>query len=249
MSISTPIPAYRPVVVSRTRPARSGVSSALYASSSSFTSPNDALRCISSIETESMYALRMRASTCSYSRGVAVDASASVHTPLCMSMPPESSPALRTAPTIRALDTSGREESIGPALVQDRQDAREDLSRGAPGIDGLHRTGLRVRRLPLFCGEFGECPRDALVKGAVFLLHPVAPAAPGGARQSFLDGERQEDREIGAQHPGRQPIGSHDLLVRKAASSHLVRIGRQEEPVDEDDRAALERRLDRKSVV
>src|SRR5581483_8450123 len=102
-------------------------------------------------------------------------------------------------------------------------------------IHNGYRPGLAVRGLPRVGGERRERRFHPGVKLATRAFHAVGFAARGCAGQPDWGRYRYEDREVRYQARRRGAVRRNDLGLGKSTASHLVRIRRKEEAIQEHD--------------
>jgi len=112
----------------------------------------------------------------------------------------------------------------------------------AARINKDDRARLRMTLLPVQSRKLHEGSVDAIVERSTGSLNPIVFASTRGAFQSGPSGQVEQDGQVWNQTSGREGVGSKNVLCLKSASGYLVRVGRKEEPVCQDELSPEQRR-------
>src|SRR5687767_13386160 len=98
--------------------------------------------------------------------------------------------------------------------------------------------------LPVPRRKCDESRANTVVELGAGSFDAVVCTPPGSASKGRVRREVEEHRQVGNETPRGQRVGAPHFILREAASSYLVRVRREEEPVQQDKLATAQRGAD-----
>jgi hypothetical protein len=121
--------------------------------------------------------------------------------------------------------------------------ATEHIVRRSTRIDAHDRAALRMASLPSRRHKLVERATDTVVELVAELLHVVVPGSLSGAREAVVLRKMKHERDRRDERSDRELVCRAYVALRETASMNLVRVCREEEPIQYDYIASFEGRL------